>query len=67
MENVDKTINEKPKGNILQNENREDEASPENLNSGETVNLTKKVDEKLAQKTTDNNKNLESKGEKTNN
>ena len=28
MENLDGSINEKPKGNILQNENREDEASP---------------------------------------
>lgn len=28
MENLDETLNEKPKGNMIQNENREDEASP---------------------------------------
>ena len=50
MENVDDTINEKPKGNMLQNENREDEASTENLNSEESINVTKKVDENAAQK-----------------
>ena len=31
MENDDKTINEKPKGNVLQNDNREDEAGADNL------------------------------------
>ena len=30
MKKEDETINEKPKGNMLQNENREDEASPDN-------------------------------------
>ena len=31
MDNVDKTLNEKPKGNMLQNDNREDEAGADNL------------------------------------
>ncbi len=48
MENIDDTLNEKPKGNILQNENREDEASPENLKHEETFNLTEKVVERVA-------------------
>ena len=30
MKNEDEKITEKPKGNMLQNENREDEASPHN-------------------------------------
>ena len=36
MENTDKTLNEKPKGNMLQNENREDEASTEMQGETET-------------------------------
>ena len=47
MENVDDSVNEKPKGNMLQNENREDEASTENLKPEENVNLTK-VSEQIA-------------------
>ena len=31
MENADKILNEKPKGNMLQNDNREDEAGADNL------------------------------------
>ncbi len=62
MKNVDNTINEKPKGNILQNENREDEASTENLNSEESVNLTKKVGENVAKESpVKTDKNLDKK------
>lgn len=48
MKKENEKIIEKPKGNILQNENREDEASTENLDSEESVNLTKKADENVA-------------------
>ena len=44
MENTDKTLNEKPKGNMLQNENREDEASTEmqgETETGKSKNLNK--------------------------
>ena len=47
MKNEDKTINEKPKGNILKNENREDEASPENSSGEQQENQTKKQDENV--------------------
>ena len=47
MKNEDKTINEKPKGNILKNENREDEASPENSSGEQQENETKKQDENV--------------------
>ena len=49
MENID----DKPKGNMLQNENREDDASNENLDTGETVNLTKKVEDNSLPQTSD--------------
>jgi hypothetical protein len=49
MENTDDTINEKPKGNMLQNENREDEASPKNASEESKENITKKQDENVAQ------------------
>ena len=47
MKNEDETINEKPKGNMLQNENREDEASPENSSGEQQENQTKKQDENV--------------------
>ena len=47
MKNEDETINEKPKGNILKNENREDEASPENSSGEQQENQTKKQDENV--------------------
>ena len=47
MKNEDKTINEKPKGNMLQNENREDEASPENSSGEQQENQIKKQDENV--------------------
>ncbi len=49
MENVDDTINQKPKGNILQNKNREDEASKENLSGESHENVTKKQEENVTQ------------------
>ena len=48
MKNENEKITESHKGNILQNKNREDEASKENLDSEESVNLTKKVGENVA-------------------
>ena len=45
MKNEDETINEKPKGNMLQNENREDEASPDNLFEQPHTNPTHKPGE----------------------
>ena len=45
MKNEDGTINEKPKGNMLQNENREDEASPDNLSEQPHTNPTHKPGE----------------------
>ena len=47
MKNEDETINEKPKGNMLQNENREDEASPENSSGEQQENQIKKQDENV--------------------
>ena len=47
MKNEDETINEKPKGNMLQNENREDEASPENSSGEQQENQTKEQDENV--------------------
>ena len=47
MKNEDKTINEKPKGNILKNENREDEALTENSSGEQQENQTKKQDENV--------------------
>ena len=47
MQNVNNTNNEKPKGNILKNENREDEASPENSSGEQQENQTKKQDENV--------------------
>ena len=47
MKNEDKTINEKPKGNMLQNENREDEALTENSSGEQQENQTKKQDENV--------------------
>ena len=47
MKNEDKTINEKPKGNMLQNENREDEALTENSAGEQQENQTKKQDENV--------------------
>ena len=47
MQNVNNTNNEKPKGNILKNENREDEASPENSSGEQQENETKKQDENV--------------------
>ena len=49
MENVDDTINEKPKGNMLQNENREDEPSPENSSNESHKNVSKKQGENVEQ------------------
>lgn len=48
MKNENEKITEGHKGNILQNKNREDETSKENLDSEESVNLTKKVGENVA-------------------
>ena len=45
MPDVNNTNNEKPKGNMLQNENREDEASPENSSGEQQENQTKKQNE----------------------
>ena len=42
MKNEDEKITEKPKGNMLQNENREDEASPENSSVEQQENQIKK-------------------------
>ena len=50
MKNEDETINEKPKGNMLQNENREDEASAENSSGEQQENQTKKQDENVVKK-----------------
>ena len=50
MKNEDETINEKPKGNMLQNENREDEASPENSSGEQQENQTKEQDENVIKK-----------------
>ena len=50
MQNVDDIINEKPKGNMLQNGNREDDSATEKLHAEESINVTKKVDENAAQK-----------------
>ena len=47
MQNVNNTNNEKPKGNILKNDNREDEASPENSSGEQQENQTKKQDENV--------------------
>ena len=47
MKNEDETINEKPKGNMLQNENREDEASPENSSGEQQENQIKEQDENV--------------------
>ena len=47
MKNEDETINEKPKGNMLQNENREDEASAENSSGEQQENQTKKQNENV--------------------
>ena len=47
MPDVNNTNNEKPKGNILKNENREDEASPENSSEEQQENQTKKQDENV--------------------
>ena len=50
MKNDDETINEKPKGNMLQNENREDEASTENPSGEQQENQTKEQDENVIKK-----------------
>ena len=50
MKNEDETINEKPKGNMLQNDNREDEASPENSSVEQQENQIKKQDENVIKK-----------------
>ena len=50
MKREDETINEKPKGNMLQNENREDEASPENSSGEQQENQTKEQDENVIKK-----------------
>ena len=50
MKNEDETINEKPKGNMLQNENREDEASPGNSSGDQQENQTKEQDENVIKK-----------------
>lgn len=50
MKNEDETINEKPKGNMLQNENREDEASPDNLTEQPQTNPTHKPGENVDHK-----------------
>ena len=50
MKNEDETINEKPKGNMLQNENREDEASPENSSGEQQENQIKKQEENIVKK-----------------
>ena len=47
MQNVNNTNNEKPKGNILKNENREDEALTENSSGMQQENQTKKQDENV--------------------
>ena len=47
MKNEDETINEKPKGNMLQNENREDEAPSEDSTVKPNTNPTHKPDENV--------------------
>ena len=64
MQSEDGKLNEKPKGNMLQNENREDDASIENFNDEQTGNLTEKVDETLKHSTPDNSENEDLKNEK---
>ena len=49
MEKVDDPINEKPKGNMLQNENREDEATPEDLSRDSNKNIDKREGENIAE------------------
>ena len=50
MPDVNNTNNEKPKGNMLQNENREDEASPENSSGEQQENQIKKQEENVVKK-----------------
>ena len=50
MKNEDETIIEKPKGNMLQNENREDEASPDNSTEQQQTNPTHKPGENVDHK-----------------
>ena len=50
MKNEDEKITEKPKGNMLQNENREDEASPDNSNEQPHTNPSHKPDENVDHK-----------------
>ena len=44
MQNIDETSNEKTKGNMLQNENREDEAAAENSTLGNVEDVKKVSD-----------------------
>lgn len=50
MKKEDETINEKPKGNMLQNENREDEASSDNSTEQTHTNPSHKPDENVDHK-----------------
>ena len=50
MKKEDETINEKPKGNMLQNENREDEASPDNSTEQPQTKPPHKPDENVDHK-----------------
>ena len=45
MPDVNNTNNEKPKGNMLQNENREDDPLTENSSGVQQENKTKKQDD----------------------
>ncbi len=47
MENVDELVNEKPKGNMLQNENRDDEPVPQNEGGVSHENVVRKEDENI--------------------
>ena len=51
MQNVDNTNSEKPKGNMLQNENREDEALTENSTGVVPENQIKKQDKNVVKQT----------------
>ena len=50
MKNEDEKITEKPKGNMLQNENREDEVSPDESTEQTQTNPPHKPDENFDHK-----------------
>ena len=66
MENVDETFNEKPKGNMLQNENREDEPPSENLTTENEPKANKQGENVAPQPTHTNIHTSKDKGEDIN-